>query len=128
MIMGDIKIEIGGQEYYLLYNGAAMFAIDDGGNISDRLWDTSAAGFDWICQAVAVLAEQGELARRYMGYDKGPLLTADAVKALTMPIDIIQLRQAVFRAVMAGYGREIKDDDQEIDLGLVELQKKTTSD
>ena len=127
--MKAVKIDLAGESYYLIFNGAAMFAIEEefGGasKMLDGLGDTS-DGYDKLCRAVAILAEQGELTRRYMGYEAGEVLTADTVKTMATPLDVVELKQATVKAVMLGYGRDITDDKAEVDLGLVELQQKKT--
>ena len=47
----------------------------------------------------------------------------DDVAARIMPDELIELQQAVASAVVRGYYRD--QPEQEIDLGLAELQKKT---
>ncbi len=124
-----VETTLGGVTCRLMYNGTALFAVRDivGDNLIDTLTLDTAQGYDDLCRIVAVLAEQGELVRRYEGYDKGPMLSADDVRLLTRPADIPDLKRAVLSAVMLGYGREI-NPDKEVDLGLRELQKKTEND
>lgn len=127
--MKAIKATLAGQEHYLVFNGSAMFAFEDesggAGGMLDELTDDR-SGFDKLCRAVTILAEQGELVRRHFGYDQRPMLTEETVRALATPKDIVQLKQAVINAVMQGYGREVTDDQEEVDLGLVELEQKKT--
>lgn len=115
----------------MTFNGAAMFEIEErfGGatKLLDELSD-GREGFDKLCQATAILAEQGELVRRHFGYEPGPMLTEETVRALATPKDIVLLRQAVINAVMQGYGREVTDDQEEVDLGLAELEQKKQND
>lgn len=127
--MKSVKISLGGESYYLTFNGAALFDIEERFGGSTKLLDELNAGregFDKLCQATAILAEQGELVRRHFGYEPGSILTEETVKALATPKDIVLLKQAVINAVMQGYGREVTNDQEEVDLGLAELQQKKT--
>lgn len=125
--MKAVKITLAGQDYYLTFNGAAMFAFEDafdGGN--GYFEKSSGAGreaFDATCKAVSILAEQGELARRALGYDKGPLLTEERALALATPLDAVMLRRAALEAILAGYGREV-ESGEDVDVGLMELEQK----
>lgn len=82
--------------------------------------------FSNACKAAAILAEQGELARRHMGYEPSPLPSAEDIAATTDPMGLPALKSAVISAVMLGFGREIDPENDEVDVGLAELgeQKK----
>lgn len=125
--MKAVKVDVGGEEYYLLFNGAAMFEVDERFDSSAKLLDllnqNSRSMFDALCWVVALLAEQGELVRRCMGYDPGEMLAEETIRALATPTDIMELRRAVVNAIMLGYGRE-EGDGGEVDLGLAELNQK----
>lgn len=127
--MKSVKITLAGQEYYLLFNGAAMFEFEDSFGGSNAYFDKSAGSgresFDATCKAVSILAQQGELARRALGYDKGPMLSEETVRACTTPLESVALRRAAGNAIIAGYGREV-ESDEDVDLGLVELEQKKT--
>ena len=84
-------------------------------------------GFAAACKAAAILAEQGELARRQTGYTPQPILEEDGVSASLAPADLARLKLAVTSAITLGYGREVEPENDEVDLGLAELneQKKT---
>ena len=72
-----------------------------------------------------LLAEQGELARRYEGDDKGETPDEEQLRAAVMPYDVIAMRQSVLEALMRGYKRDVPEE--ETALGLAELQKKRTA-
>ena len=113
------------KEYYLLYNGAALFAVQDhfdGKDLADIGQVDTREGFAELAALIAILSEQGELARRYMGHEAGEILSAEAVLTLANFADMVYLRHAVMQALLAGHQREI--EGEEIDLGLIELQKK----
>ena len=76
-----------------------------------------------LCRAFAVMAAQGELCRRSMGYDPEELITAEQLMPRVMPGDIPAMRRAVYTAIMLGYGREV-ESEEDVDLVLQELQLK----
>ena len=122
------KITVGGKEYYLVFNAAAKFALDElcgDQSIVEITQPNTKEAHEFLFKAVAILAEQGELVRRRLGYDKVEMLKEDDLPLLLTPIEIMGLKTALYQAVAIGYGREIKDDRQEVDLVLLELQKKT---
>ena len=126
--MKAVKINLAGAERYLAFTGEAMFAIkDEFGGASELLSAMNAdsrEGYAATCKAAAILAEQGELARRHMGYTPADIVDADEIAS--SPSEYMTVKAAIPVAIALGYGREIKDEDEEVDLVLVELQKKTT--
>ena len=130
--MKAVKINLAGRERHLCFTVEAMFQIEErfGGaqELTDTMEANSRIGFEAVCGAAAILAEQGELARRQMGYELEPMMDAAAVSAsIIHPADLAKLRTAVVNAITLGYGREVEPDNDEVDLGLAELdeQKKT---
>ena len=129
--MRAVRIELAGRERYLCFTVEAMFRIEEefGGtkNLTEFIADNSREGLSALCTAAAILAEQGELARRHMGYDSAPIPSAEEIGATTAPSGITALKMAVTSAVTLGFGREIEPDSDEVDIGLAELneQKKT---
>lgn len=128
--MKAVKIELAGRIRYLCFTVEAMFQIEeqfDGpGALTDALRDSGREGFSAACKAAAILAEQGELVRRSLGYDPEPMVDEAAIAALMAPSDIVALKLAILSAISLGFGREVVDEDDEVDLGLAELnaQKK----
>lgn len=127
--MKAVKITLAGQEYYLVFNGAALFAFEDAFGGSNAYLEKAATGdrtgFETVCQGAALLAEQGELARRAMGYDKGPIPDKELFLTCSTPADLLTLRQATLHAIVAGYGRQV-EGEKDTDLGLIELEQKKT--
>lgn len=129
--MKAVKITLAGVTLSLAFNGEAMFQIrDDFGSVSallEMVGQDTREGFAATCRAVALLAEQGELARRFYGYEPERIVTAEEIERLTMPSDMVEMRRAIPQAISLGFGREVQPENNEIDLGLAELnQKKTT--
>ena len=109
-----------------------MFVIDEkhGGvkNVTDKIIKTDRESFVVLCETAALFAERGELARRYYGYDPQEFVEAAELMRVMQPAQILDLKDAVIKAIELGFGREIENEETEVDLGLLELneQKKTT--
>lgn len=129
--MKAVKIALAGQAYYLAFSAAAMFAFEDVFGGSNAYLETAAGvgreASEAACKAAAILAEQGELARRALGYDKGPIPSAEDLMTCSSPADLLRLRQANLAAIMAGYGREVESDEP-VDLVMLELDRKRGKD
>jgi len=130
--MKSVDFSLGGQTYHLLLNAAALFDAYDHfgekGDLLERLSGTSKESFDDTCWMLAKLAQQGEAYRRYTGMDRQPMLTEDRARALLSPQALLLAREAIREAYYLGFARTVhREDDEDIDLGLLELQKKTAS-
>ena len=129
--MKAVKLTLAGKTHHLTYNGEAMFVVQDefGGaeELLKALEPNDRESFSALCRAVAILAEQGELTRRDLGYEPQTLIGTEELRRLAMPVDILAMKQAIPQAITLGFGREVVPEDDEVDLGLAELdQKKTT--
>ena len=122
--MRAAKITLAGRERYLMLTVDAMGRLEEefGGvrQLIDALEDRGRQGSAAACKAAAILAEGGELARRALGYDPVPL-------APMKPKEAMGLRMVIPQVISLGFGRDVEPEDDEIDLGLAELnaQKKT---
>lgn len=118
-----------GVTYHLLLNGAALFDIYDqfGQDVSvlDPIKDKGRDGFMAVCWYLEELATQGELYRRREGLDAGPIPEASMFEVMLSPLDVPRARTAIQTAIAAGFGREEVGQPKEIDVGLLELEKKT---
>lgn len=126
--MKAVRLTLAGRERHLAYTVEAMFQLEELFGEVPALIDAVSAddreGFQAACRAAAVLAEQGELARRHMGYEPLPLPSLEDVAATTAPSDLPGLRSAIVSAISLGFGREIDPEDDEVDLGLAELNEQ----
>ena len=108
--MRTVPVTLGGVTYHLLLNGAALFELydrfGDTGSLTDHLQGAGREAFENTCFFLAKLAEQGELWRRYLGYDHGPLPVADQLRITLSPLDAAAAKQAVIEAVLAGFRME----------------------
>lgn len=129
--MKAVKLKLAGRERYLAYTVEAMFQVDEQFGGAEKLlgavMEPGRAGCAAVCRAAAILAEQGELGRRSLGYDPAPMPDADAIAAGMTPGELASLKRAIPAAMTLGFGREVEPENDEIDLGLAELnaQKKT---
>lgn len=128
--MRAVKIVLAGRERYLAFTGEAMFRINDDYGGATALLESMKAdtreAFEIACAAAAILAEQGELSRRHLGYDPTPIIDAETITRTTAPSGIAALKLAIPAAISLGYGREVEPENNEIDLGLAELNQKKT--
>lgn len=124
------EVDLCGQHLYLLLNGQALFDIYDKfgtkGFITDPLKDNNKAGFEATCFFLAKLCEQGELLRRWEGQTRGPVLSEQYFRVHLAPREVAAAKDAILAAIVLGFQREEKETG-DLDLGLVELQKKTGS-
>lgn len=127
--MKTIEFELNGQTYHLLMNAAALFdcydKFGDKGGILDHIIGTTRESFDATVWILVKLCQQGELLRRYQGEVPLPMLSVDEATKTMSPLDLTRARAAIREAFFSGFDRETKSEEEEIDLGLLELQKKT---
>ena len=124
------EVDLCGQHLYLLLNGQALFDLYDKfgtkGFLTDPLKDKGKPGFEATCYFLSKLAEQGELLRRWQGQTRGPILPEQFFRVNLAPRDVYLARDAIVETVRLGFARE-EAEEHDVDLGLVELQKKTAS-
>lgn len=112
-------------KYHYLYNALAYFESQE--KFPDGLYEAislnNREGLENICWMLQLLSEQGELARRALGYDKEETFNADEWISSMHPRDIIAARGIIVMAVESGLAT---NENAETDLTLVELKKKNT--
>jgi len=121
-------VEYEGKEYSFLFNGAAMFTIEERFGIKDLAEKFSLPGkeglevLEVVCNELSL---QGSLGRVYVGLPASDVFEVHLqITPLLTPAKHVQLKTVCVDAMNLGYGREVHEDDEEIDLGLQELQKK----
>ncbi len=74
-MMQTVEFSYGPKTIHLYHNSAAMFAIQDlespkdgDPSVYDRILANTSAGVSLLCQVAHILAQQGELCRRYLQY------------------------------------------------------------
>lgn len=114
-------------KYHFLFNAACYFAANEKypDGFFDVCYKNNSEGLEVLCWLLQEMSEQGELYRRYMGYDPEETLKADEAMLMMRPKDINIGRGIVMAAMEAGFNNN--NADEEVDLVLVELQKKTKS-
>lgn len=124
-----IGVTIRDNTYYPLFNNRAYFRLQDDfpedviDTISD---DTSRTGFKLALEVFSMLCEEGNAVRKRYGYEPGAVLNMEDAEYDLMPMDIVKLKNAIYATIAAGYGQELsKDETEETDVWLVELEKKT---
>lgn len=129
--MKTTEFELNGQMYHLCLNGAALFDIYEKygskGSVTDPIRGNGKKSFSAVCWYLSKLCEQGELVRRYQGMDHGPFPSESQFRLMLAPPDVVRAKQAIEAAVRQGFAREEKPERKEVDLGLLELQKKTAA-
>lgn len=131
--MQTITFAYGPKELHLYFNGEAMFAVDaldankpdDQPDVLDRIQQHNADGFAMLCEVAVILAQQGELCRRYLQYTPARVPTAQELLLLLSPMQMLSLRSAVIRAINNGWSQATADSEGDVDMGLAELEKKT---
>ena len=124
------EVDLCGQHLHLCLNGQALFDLYDKfgtkGFITDPIKGSGKKSFEAVCYYLFKLSEQGELYRRWQGQTRGPVLTEQFFRVNLAPHDVAAAKDAIRTAIVLGFQREEKETS-DLDLGLVELQKKTES-
>lgn len=126
---GGCKCRLGGTEYWLVYTADAYFDIQNayGADFLKKLRPGTREAYEVAVGCLLILAREGELCRRYMGYDAAEMLTEEDVRRCVLPDSIVKVKTLVNEAVLAGLRVEnaAKNADEPVDLGLLEYEKKT---
>ena len=124
-----ISTAINGERHELNYSIEVMFNMADKfGNIQAALeiiekdgWE----GFEAVRWFAVQMANDAELCRREAGYEPRSMLTEDTITPRIKPLDYEILKGDVVNAIALGYQRDLPEaQDEEVDLGLAELQAK----
>ena len=122
--------EISGTEYYFLYDGDAIFRIQDefGPGILPELSLRELGAADNILRVSEILTEQAAMKCKKYGIEDAPVFKATKFKAMdVMPYMYLDLQKACMDAASIGFEREIQEKDEEVDLILLKRQKKRAS-
>ena len=122
-----ITAVINGVERPLNYSVEVMFKVNEkfGGvnKALDALENDTRESVKNVRWFAVELANDGELCRREAGYDRRDMLKLEDISMRMRPLEYIQLKDAVVEAILAGYRQET-ESEEEIDLGLAELNEK----
>ena len=123
------KVTVGGSTLYLYCNAAACFDIYEAfgyeAGIVDLMTEKGAAGYGNTLRIAALLAEQGELYRRWEGHSPADILDSEALARIVTPLSYITLRRAAIDAVKEGFSPTVEDKAKPRfrDKGLDELER-----
>ncbi len=120
--------EIAGEEYYFLYDGNALFKLQEefGPCILPELSLKVAGGSKNILRVSEILTECAAQKCRKYGILDAPVFKQEEFLQLdTAPYMFLNLQKACGDAADIGYVREIKGETEEVDLVLLKHQKKT---
>lgn len=128
MLCKTVKAEFGEKELHLAYTVNAMFQINDllteNEQVMDILGACSQEDFKRFCEAVSILAQCGSQIREAEKLPASATPSATELGIRLTPLEFVVIKKAAMDAVLLGYGREVKDEDEEIDLELANLEKK----
>lgn len=126
---GGYLYQHGDKSYWLVYTADAYFTLNEryGTDFCEKIRPATREAYDMAVGCLCVLAEEGELCRRFMGYDPSPMLTEEEVRRTMLPDGVMPLKDAVIQTVLAGLRIETKEDkkNEPVDIGLLEFEKKT---
>lgn len=127
MKMKRIEFEFNGRIYFLAFTAEALFTVyDHFGYTTDILTTTgclepTADGYKNLCWLAALMAAQGELQRRRIGYSDQEMLEAEDLRVNLPPTRAAALQEAVMAALQEGFRRETEPDEaREVNLVLQE--------
>lgn len=136
-MMRQIEYKFNDKTYYLSFTAEALFTVyDKFGYTSDILTTTgclesTAEGWKNCCYLAALMASQGELQRRRMGYRPADMLEMETLRTGLRPAEVPELRMAVRQALEEGFRREnTPEEPEEVNLVLAareESEKKKTA-
>lgn len=126
--MRIVEYEFRGQKYSLCLNAGALYDIYDQfgteKDILEIISGNNAEGFNNLCWILAKLNEQGVAVKKYLERSHEKPLTETEWKILLSPLDAILAKEKIAECIIRAFNREIPEDE-EIDIGLLELEKKT---
>lgn len=122
--------EVCGQTYHFCLNGAALFdcyeKFGPDGSLLDHIEGATRKSFDATCWMLAKFAEQGEMVRRFQGFKPEKIPTEAFFRANLAAMDVAAAKLVVQSVIRLGFRRDEEDpEEQDVDLGLQELEKKT---
>lgn len=128
MLCRYTKAKFKGKLIHLAYTVNAMFLItdmlEDGEEIMDIFEGKGKEGFKRFCSAVSILAACGAQAAEADGLPRSTVPEAEELCACMQPAEYVNIRRETMRAILLGYGQEIANEEEEVDEGLAELEKK----
>lgn len=131
--MKTVEFSMGRKKLHLYFNGEAMIqceALDadrdkDAPVWIDRIMQSDSDGRETLYAVAHILAQQGEAVRRCLCLDAERTPSEDELRLLLTPMQLLGLRSSLLAAINDGYSADDKSGTGDIDVGLMELEKKT---
>lgn len=124
--------EVCGQKWHFCLNGAALFdcyeKFGPDEPLLSHLEGATKKSFDALCWMLAKFAEQGELVHRYQGHKPEQIPSEAFFRANLAAMDVAPAKLVAQAVIRLGFRRdEESPEDEDLDLGLQELEKKTAN-
>lgn len=144
--MRHVTFKYQGKKYGLLCNALAIFELQDkcgGGNLFDAIANRKeiknaegkVIGYEpimskpeelkAICEYAEILSIQSANVKADLGYPRPDVFDAEKLYKQISLFEFGKLRGAIIEAINEANRQESADPNEEIDLGLLEIQKKT---
>lgn len=125
--MRQKPVTVGGQALWLALTGEGYIRLEERGGIKSAadLLTGEVKDIESLWQVLLDLIETTELARRFYGYAPTKIPTLDDLRYTTSALELSELRAAAVTVIIDGMRRETdRDEDKEVDLGLIELERQ----
>lgn len=123
--MKALDFEFNGKTYALSFTAEALFKTYEKFGVCESILDATQAfepteqGWVNCCWLLALMASQGELQRRHLGYDAQEMLSLEDLRTGCLAGDVPRVRKAVRDCLEMSFTREeIPDAQQEVNLVL----------
>lgn len=128
MTCGYTTTEFNGRKISLAYTVGAMFELNDmleeGETVLSLLECKNADGLDKMCRCIEVLARNGAGVMEGMGFTRPYTPDKKELHTFMRPTELVTIKKAALDAILIGYGREVENPEEEVDLELANLEKK----
>lgn len=119
-----VKFVFHGRTLHLLFNGNLLYELQDLYGAEETVFSICAPNTQeshrQACEIVALMAEQGELLRRYMGHEAEETPDAEWFLRVSSYADTVIIKDAVCST--AAHDIASNEIEEEVDLGLLELE------
>lgn len=125
---GGCDIKFAGRNYWLIYTADAYFDIREkyGAEVLADLCADTRESYDIAIGCFCILAREGELVKRHLGYAPEEIPTENDIRRYVLPADITRIKRAVNDSFLAGLRIEnSRKSEEPVDIGLLEYEKKT---
>lgn len=92
--------------------------------ITELMDNNSRDGFERFCRVVSILSMCGKQVRESEGLPGTAAPEPEELITCMQPMEYLEIKRAAMDAILLGYGREVVNENEEIDLELANLEKK----